>query len=183
MTGASPANAKWTSSWKARFFIPLGCAALCLLVVVPWIAHAAGAGGGFDGVVSSIEHQYHVRATRIPCMGIASMVAGAVTHGGVGGVHVAEFEHFDSAADGEELNRIAEEKLGQGWQRIIRDTSRHGNEQTLIFARSEGRRMALFILDLDGSEMDVVQVSVDPDNLNKTIAKYDHRDRDDNSSN
>ena len=72
------------------------------------------------------------------------------------------------------MNRIAEEKLGQGWQRIIRETSRHGNEQTLIFARSEGKRMALFILDLEGNEMDVVQVSVDPDNLNKTIGKYDH---------
>jgi hypothetical protein len=162
---------------KRQFFVPLGCAALCLLIVVPWIAHAAG-GGGFDGVVSTIEHQYHVRATRIPCMGLASLIAGAATHGGVAGVHVAEFEHFDKTADGEELNRMVEEKLGQGWQRIVRDTSRHGDEQTLIFARSEGKRMALFILDLDGNEMDVVQVSVDPDNLSKTINKYDHRDRD-----
>jgi len=171
-------RATWTHRWAPRFFIPLGCAALLLLIVVPWIAHAAGGGGGFDGVVSSIEHRYDVRATRIPCMGIASLVAGAVTHGGVAGVRVAEFEHFDKSADGEELNRIAEEKLGEGWQRIIRETSRHGNEQTLIFARSEGKRMALFILDLDGSEMDVVQVSVNPDNLSKTIDKYDHRDHD-----
>ena len=162
---------------RRQFFVPLGCAALCLLVVIPWIAHAAGAGGGFDGVVSSIEHKYHVRATRIPCMGLASLIAGAATHGGVAGVHVADFEHFDKAADGEELNRMVEEKLGQGWKRMIRSTSRHGDEQTLIFAHPEGRRMGLFILDLDGSEMDVVQISVDPDNLNKTIAKYDHSDR------
>jgi hypothetical protein len=52
-----------------------------------------------------------------------------------------------------------------------------------MFAHPEGRRMGLFILDLDGSEMDVVQVSVDPDNLNKTIAKYGRRDHDDDSSN
>lgn len=162
-----------------HFFIPLGCAALCLLIVVPWIAHAAGAGGGgFDGVVGSIENQYHVHATRIPCMGLASLVAGAATHGGVAGVHIAEFEHFEKAADGEELNRMVEEKLGQGWSRMIRETSRHGGEQTLIFARREGRRMGLFILDLDGNEMDVVQVSVDADNLNKTINKYDHREHD-----
>jgi hypothetical protein len=163
---------------KRHFLIPLGCAALCLLIVVPWIAHAAGGGGGFDGVVSTIESQYHVHATRIPCMGFASLIAGAATHGGVASVHVAEFEHFDKTADGDELNRMVEEKLGQGWQRIIRDTSRHGKEQTLIFARSEGKRMVLFILDLDGNEMDVVQVSVDADNLSKTINKYDHPDRD-----
>src|ERR1700683_4320997 len=167
---------------RRQFFVPLACAALCLLVVVPWIAHAAGGGGGFDGVVSSIERQYHVRATRIPCMGLASLIAGAATHGGVGGVHVAEFEHFDKAADGEELNRMVEEKLGQGWKRMIRSTGRHGDEQTLIFAHPEGRRMGLFILDLDGSEMDVVQVSVDPDNLSKTINKYDHHDLDGHQS-
>jgi hypothetical protein len=160
-----------------HFFMPLACAALCLLVVIPWIAHAAGGAGGFDGVVNSIERQYHVHATRIPCMGLASLIAGAATHGGIDGVHVANFEQFDKAAGGEELNRMVEEKLGQGWSRMIRETSRHGDEQTLIFARQEGRRMALFILDLNGNEMDVVQVSVDPDNLSKTIAKYDHRDR------
>jgi len=51
--------------WWPRFFIPLGCAALCLLIVVPWIAHAASGTGGFDGVVDSIESRYHVHATRM----------------------------------------------------------------------------------------------------------------------
>jgi len=151
---------------------------LCLAIVVPWIAHAAG-GGGFDGVVSGIEREYHVHATRIPFMGLCSLIAGTATHGGVGGVRVAEFEHFDKAADGDELNRMVAEKLGQGWQRMIRETSRHGNEQTLIFAHREGRRMGLFILDLDGNEMDVVQVSVDPDHLKETIGKYDHHEGND----
>ena len=161
-----------------HLLIPLGVATLCLLVIVPWIAHAAGGAGGFDGVVSSIEDQYHVHATRIPCMGFASFVARVATRGGVGGVRVAEFEHFDKPADGEDLNRIVQEKLGSGWSRMIRETSRHGHEQTFIFARSEGRLMALFILDLDGNEMDAVQVSVDPDRLKQTIAPYDHHDRD-----
>ena len=161
-----------------HLLIPLGVAALCVLVIVPWIAHAAGGAGGFDGVVSSIEDQYHVHATRIPCMGFASFIAGAATFGGVGGIHVAEFEHFDKPADGEDLNRMVQEKLGSGWSRMIRETSRHGHEQTLIFARSQGKHMALFILDLDGSEMDAVQVSVDPDRLKGTIDRYNHHDRD-----
>ena len=159
-----------------RFWIPLGCAVLSVAVFVPWVVRAAGAGGGIDGVVSSIEQQYHVRATRIPFMGLASLIAGTATHGGVGRVHIAEFEHFTGPADGEELNRMVEDKLGEGWARMIRETSRHGNEQTFIFAREEGNRMGLFILDLDGDEMDVVQVSVDPDHLNDTIGKYEHRD-------
>jgi len=106
------------------------------------------------------------------------VVAGAATRGGVDGVHVAEFEHFSAPVDGEELNRLVEEKLGQGWERMIRETNRHSGEQTLIFSHPEGRRMGLFILDLDGNELDVVQVSVDPDRLNETILKYKHHDRD-----
>ncbi|MGA3335447.1 MAG: hypothetical protein ABSC62_14940 [Terracidiphilus sp.] len=166
-----------------HFLIPLGCAALCLIVVVPWVALAAGGEGGFDGVVSSIEHQYHAHATRIPFMGLASLVAGTATHGGVSGVQVAEFEHFSAPVDGEELNRMVEQKLGQGWERMIRETSRHGNEQTLIFAHPEGKRMGLFILDLDGSEMDVVEVSVDPQRLNDTVGKYQHRGQDGDGNN
>ncbi len=166
-----------------HFFVPLGCAALCLIVVVPWVALAAGGEGGFDGVVSSIEGRYHVRATRIPFMGLASLVAGTATHGGVAGVRLAEFEHFSAPVDGEELNRTVEQKLGQGWERMIRETSRHGNEQTLIFAHPEGKRMGLFILDLDGNEMDVVQVSVDPQRLKDTVGKYEHRGQDGDGNN
>jgi len=165
-------------SWKVAFFVPLGCALLLVAIVVPWIARASSGEGGFDGVVDSLESRYHAHVTRIPFLWLASMVAGGATHGGVGAVHVAEFERFSGEVDGDELNRIVEEKLGGGWQPMIRETSRHGVEQTLIFDRPEGRRVGLFILDLDGHEMDVVEVSVDPALLNATIDKYKHRDDD-----
>jgi hypothetical protein len=76
--------------------------------------------------------------------------------------------------DGDELNH-GRGKAGAGWERIIRDTSRKGNEQTLIFIHPEGDRMGLFVVDLDGNEMDVVQVSVDPKHLDDDIGHYQHR--------
>ncbi len=166
-----------------HFWIPVGCAALCVLLTAPWWVVRAAGEGGFDGVVDSIESHYHQHAMRIPLMGLASVVADVATQGGVGGLHVAEFEQFSAPVDGEDLNRLVEEKLGQGWQRMIRETSRgegrHGDEQTLIFSHPEGRRMGLFILNLDNRELNVVQVSVDPDRLNETIIKYKHHDRED----
>jgi hypothetical protein len=150
---------------------------LLIVLVVPAVVLARSGGGGFDGVVSSIETRYHAHATRIPFLCLMSLVARKATSGGVSAVHIAEFDHFTAKVDGDELNRMVEEKLGQGWERIIRETSRRGGEQTLIFARPEGDRMGLFVLDLDGNEMDVVQVSVDPDRLNGTINRYDHGDR------
>jgi hypothetical protein len=58
---------------------------------------------------------------------------------------------------------------------MIRETNRKGNEQTLIFIHPEGARMGMFVVDKDGNELDVVQISVDPDHLNQSIGKYQHQ--------
>jgi hypothetical protein len=134
----------------------------------------AGGEGGFDGVVRSIESRYQVRATRIPFMGLVSIIARTATQNGVGNMHVAEFEHFAGPVDGNELNRMVEQKLGAGWHRMIRETNRLGTEQTLIFVHPEGKRMGLFVVDLDNNEMDVVQLSVDADHLNGQLGQYEH---------
>ncbi|HEY1646900.1 MAG TPA: hypothetical protein VGF96_02880 [Terracidiphilus sp.] len=147
---------------------------LCLLVVIPPVVVFAGGDRGFDGVVRSIETRYHAHATRIPFLGIASLVARNATHNGVSGMHIAEFDNFSAEVDGDELNRLIEEKLGAGWERMIRETSKKGHEQTLIFTRPDGDRMDLFVVDLDGRELDVVQVAVDPSHLNESIAHYGH---------
>ena len=152
---------------KRLWIVPVVFVALLIPVAV-----LAGGGGGFDGVVSSIESRYHVRATRIPFMGLVSMVPRRATHEGVGDVHVAEIENFSAPVDGDELNRMVEEKLGAGWERMIRDTSK--NEQTLIFVHPKGVRMAMLIVDLEGNELDLVALSVDPRHLKDEISHYEH---------
>lgn len=148
---------------------------ICFLALaVPVVVLANGAEGGFDGVVSAIESRYHVHAERIPFVGLISFISHKATNGGVNGMHVAEIDDFHADVDGEELNRMVEQKLGAEWERVIRETSRKGNSQTLIYMHPEGPRMGLLVLDLDGQEMDVVQVSVDPSHLNESIGKYEH---------
>jgi hypothetical protein len=156
---------------RRLIFIPICFVAL----LVPVVVLANGAQGGFDGVVSSIESRYHAHATRIPFLALVSFISRRATHGGVANLHVAEFENFYAAVDGDELNQLVEEKLGSGWERMIRETSHKGrDEQTLIFIRPEGKRMGMFVVDLDGRNLDVVQVSVDPDHLDDDIGHYSH---------
>jgi len=162
---------------RRLWFIPIAFVALLIPVAV-----LAGSGeDGFDAVVHSIEARYHVHATRIPFLGLISLVSRKATQDGVSRLHLAEFESFSERVDGEELNKIVEEKLGSGWERVIRETGKKGNEQTLIFIHPEGQRMGLFVLDLDGNELDVVQVSVDPNHLNENLGNYSHRHRKDDS--
>ncbi len=144
------------------------------IVLVPTGVVLANGEGGFDGVVDSIESQYHAHATRIPFMSLISLVAGTATHDGVRGLHVAEFERFDAAVDGENLKQMVEKKLGSGWALMVRETHRGGGEQTLIYCHPEGKHMGLFIIDHEHGELDVVQVSVDPDHLNDSLGKYKH---------
>lgn len=144
-----------------------------LVLLVPVLVFVSGA-RGFNGVVHSIESRYHVRAHRIPLMGLVSTVAWAASHGGVAHLHVAEFEHFTAAVNGNDLNRMVKSKLGRGWQPMVRETSRIGHRQTLVFSRPEGNRMGLFVLDYSGHELNVVQLSVNPDRLNESIAQYEH---------
>lgn len=155
-----------------RFVFVVVC---CVALGVPVAVLASGGEGGFDGVVHAIEAKYHVQATRIPFLSLVSFVARRATQDGVSGLHVAEFDDFDATMDGAELNRMVEQKLGPEWQRMVRETHRNGQSQTLIFVRPEGSRMGIFVLDADGHELDVVQVSVDPDHLTQSIEKYDHR--------
>ena len=159
---------------RRLLLIPIVFVALLIPVAV-----LAGSGDGFDGVVRSIESKYHIHATRIPFLGLVSLISRKATHDGVSELHLAEFEHLSGPVDGEELNRLVEEKLGAGWERIIRETSRQGFEQTLIFIHPEGARMGLFVVEYDGREMNVVEVSVDPDHLNESIGRWEHRHHDD----
>jgi len=139
---------------------------ICFVALLVPVAVLAGGGeNGFDGVVRTIETRYHVRATRIPFLGLISFVSRKATHYGVSNLHVAEFEYFSPVIDGEELNQMdstADQEPGGS------------NKQTLIFIRPEGARMGLFVLDEDGRNLDVVQVSVNPDHLFESIDHYEH---------
>jgi hypothetical protein len=155
-----------------RFVFVLVC---FVALLVPVAVLASGGEGGFDGVVRTLEVKYHVKATRIPFMGLISFISHKATEGGVSNMHVAEFEDFSAPMNGEDLNRMVEEKLGPQWERVVRETSSYGASQTLIFMHPEGARMGLFVLDSSGRELDVVQVSVDPAHLNDKLNEYQHR--------
>lgn len=130
---------------------------VCAALLSPAAAFAGGT-AGFHDVVSSIETQYHVHATHVPMMGFVNFVAFTSSVGGVRGMQVAEFEHF--SADGDALQRLVAEKLGEGWEPVVHELDRKTNGQTYVFMRPEKKRLRMLVLDLDNGELDVVQMSV-----------------------
>jgi hypothetical protein len=160
-------NATW---WSAALVLGGVIAAMTPAILLA----AGGAGVGFDAVVRGIETRYHAHANKIPFMGLMSLVAGHATHGGVRGIHVAEIEHLDGPVNGTELNALVAEHMGAGWQRIVRDTSRSGDEQSLIYVKPQGTRLGMLVVDLDHKDMNVVQISINPDKLSDEIIEHRH---------
>jgi len=169
--------------WLAIVGMPLGLAAIMTPAV---LLAAGGSGQGFDSVVHGIESRYHAHATRIPFMGLMSGIAGIATHGGVHNLHVATFEHFrgdgDNQVDGAELLSLVEQHAGGGWSRMIRETSRGGEEQTLIYVRPEGKQVGMMVVDLDHNELDVVEISMNPSQLMKQAREHSHHHHDADNS-
>jgi len=100
-------------------------------------------------------------------------------------LHVAEFENFrgddDSPVDGGECLALVEQRAGGGWSRMIRETSRSGEEQTLIYIRPEGKQVGMLVVDLEHRELNVVEISVNPDQLLKEARErsgHHHHDAD-----
>lgn len=153
---------------------------ICVLsLLVPVAVLANGSGGGFSSVIGSIEARYNVHATRVPLLGLVSFMARGASHGGVANLHVAEFEQFNVPVEGSDLDALVAGKLGPEWQLVIRETSRRGQgEQSLIYMRPEGSRMGMFIVDHDGNELDIVQLSVNPDHIDDNITHYTHHHSD-----
>lgn len=156
---------------RRLLWIPLVLVALAVPATV-----LAGSGEGFNGVIGSIEAHYNARATHIPLMGLVSLCARAGSHGQVANLHIAEFDHFTEPLDTTDVSTLVQQKLGAGWERIILETSRRGlnQEQSFIFMRDEHPRIGLFILDHDGHELDVVQLSINPSQLSQTLHQYTH---------
>jgi len=178
----SPASNK--PGWLTIVGLPLGLAAVMTPAVL-FATTIVDYGEGFDSIVHGIEHRYHAHPTRIPFMGVISGIAGIATHGGVHNLHVATFENFkgdgDKHVDGAELLALVETHSGGGWLRMIRETSRDSDEQTLIYIRPEGKHVGMLVVDLEPNELDLVQLSMNPDQLMKEAREHTHHHHDSDS--
>ena len=154
-----------------------------LLLLVPFLLFAAGcsaASHDIDSVVSGVEQRYSIRAHQVPMMGLIGFCARMYTHGGVQGMHIAEFEDLQHA-DPVELFSLVQSRLGGDWQPIVKEhTQAKGNEDTglsVIFARPSGRFMQLLVAEYDNGELELVRMGIDDAALSKWIDESEHRDR------
>ncbi len=128
----------------------------------------------FHGLENAVETRWQGHAQHIPMQWLVSGAAGLYTHGGVSRLRVAEIDGLPKRLDGAELEAMAEKEMSAGWQRIIRDQSRDADEQSLIYVKPEGDRLAMMVVSFDHGEMDIVQMAIHPDQLSRQMRRWEH---------
>ena len=130
----------------------------------------------FHALQQALEARWGGHVQHIPMQWLVSGIAGAYTHGGVSRMRLAEIDDLPKRIDGAEMESLAAARMGSGWQRIVRETSRDGDEQSLIYVKPEGNRLAMMVVDFDNGEMDMVEMAIQPNQLSKQIRRWEDQD-------
>ena len=128
----------------------------------------------FHQMEEAVQTRWHGHEQRIPMQWLISGAAGVYTHGGVSRLRVAEMDGLPKQIDGTELEAMAAREMDGGWTRIVRETSIEGNDQSLIYVKPEGKRLAMMVVSFDHGEMDMVEMAIHPDELSRQIHHWEH---------
>jgi hypothetical protein len=158
------------------------CVVLLLAPVADASAHdgEAGARRDFDRVVREIGAHYQVQPKSLPMMGLVSLCARVATRGGVGEMKVVRLDdesgdadrilQADQAEEGSSgFAKVVRAALGDHWTQMVREHQESG-EESLVFVQNDAedlRHTRMIVMDLDHSELNMVALSLDPEQLER----------------
>jgi len=137
-----------------------------VLLVVQGVQASERGGDSFDALVKGLSAHYAVQPKTIPLMWMVGLCARGATHGGVRGMRVVEFENFARSDDSGGFDEAVRSRLGEDWLQMVREWSRDGNE-SLVYVRAEDSRIEMIVVELDRGELDLVKMTMNPDQLAK----------------
>jgi hypothetical protein len=147
--------------------------ALGVALLIAQGVHASEANtDSFDSLVSSLSTRYAVQPKSVPMMWMVSLCARGMTHGGVRGMRVVQLDSSHEMQDRTGFEETVSSKLGEDWSRAIRQWEASGDE-SLIYMRAEDKRMELIIVSLNHKELDLVRMSMNPEQFAKWIREKD----------
>lgn len=129
---------------------------------------------GADAIGRAIEQQYHVHGEHAPMLGMVNVMMHGFGAHGLKLKTVVDLEGFAGPVDVSAMEQLVEAHAGAGWDRIVRAQEKHGAELSLIYMRMEGKKIGMLVVEVDGREVNLVQMSMNPDLVTESIEKYAH---------
>jgi hypothetical protein len=157
------------------------------LGLVLWLAPVAGASSrdgearakrDFDSLVHRVEGRYQIHGKTVPMMWLANICARRFTNGGVQGMKVVEFENGDRIAKAGggpgEFGQLVRTQLGERWSPMVRSHEKNGGDSYVYVQSSDESKLTrMIVVDLEGSELDMVSLRLNPDQLAKWMKEHD----------
>jgi len=149
----------------------------------------AGARRDFDRVVREIGAHYGVQPKSLPMMGLVSLCARVATRGGVGEMKLVRLDDESGAADrilqadqadevGSGFATLVRAELGDHWTQMVREHQQSGEESLVFVQRDEDQRHTrMIVMDLDHSELNMVALSLDPEQLERWMNEREDQHR------
>ncbi len=131
-------------------------AVVCLMSVV-----ATAADQDVSAAVKALESHYGIKETHLPW--IARAFVRSV------GFAVFEDQPLPQQVTVEELDQVIRPALGPEWHSFVTVVSNRDGERNLIFARSVGKHIELFIVSAERDETSVVKVKLDTDDSRRWL--------------
>ena len=126
----------------------------------------------FDALVKSLSTRYVVQPKSVPMMWMVSLCARGFTHGGVRGMRVVQLDSSREMRDRPAFEEMVSAKLGENWSRTVRQLEASG-EESLVYMRAEDKRMDLIVISLNHGELDLVRMTMNPEQLAKWTREKD----------
>lgn len=147
-----------------------GRAVLALIPLLLGLASTTYAATGIDTVIRFLETRYSTRHHGIPGLWLAKPF---LFGSGVSGLKIAAFESLHIPADeGDSLPSELNRELGEDWNPFIETWSKGDGEWSVIYARSNGNRLELLIVDSDGQDgVTVLQMKLSGKALDEWVSE------------
>lgn len=154
----------------------LRCVALLSLGGAVSMASAQSASSGKRVDLRTLEHalnsDYHLRGEHVPMMGLVSAFTHLATKGGVGGMRVVTYENLPASLDRDGVGKLVRGHLSESWSLMVRETTTSTGEDEMVWVQPFGKRVRMLVVDLDGNEIDLVQMEMSPDALRKWESEH-----------
>jgi hypothetical protein len=153
-------------------------AALLFAICVPFLKQDIRA-DDFARIVHYLEAGYHVHRNYRFLMAVTGVAVKCSHVGGVKTFKAALFEdqHLDASQLDERLDELVERASSSGWQPLVKSVSRHSGEHTYIYAQTKGKDLNLLLVSVEPQESVVLQLKLDPANLNVFINEHTRQAR------
>jgi hypothetical protein len=133
----------------------------------------------FGKVVNLIEAEYHVHRNYRFLIGVAGVAVRCSHVAGVKVLKLAIFDeqHLEPAELDNRLDEMVERASASGWRPLVKSVSRHSGEHEYIYARAHGSDMDVLLVSVEPDEAVVLQVKINSAKLSAFINEHTRDDR------